>query len=128
MAISLERGGHVPHFDVLTVDARRVKYADLWQRRSVVFVSLDTTSGRDLQQYVRKLQDRVPDFAAAEAALVISTEHVPGFPSPGVVVADRWGEIVQVFRPDDRTGAMPSADELVEWTQFVRMQCPECPP
>jgi hypothetical protein len=34
------RLGYVPHFDVMTIDGRRVRYDDIWQRRNLVLVLL----------------------------------------------------------------------------------------
>jgi hypothetical protein len=115
----------VPHFDVTTLDGSHVRYRDLWQHRNLVFVSVgeDDHASRN---YACDLQCRRSDFDAADTSLVISTDTVDGLPAPGVLVADRWGEIVELFMPA-RSAPMPSADELLEWIAFVRMQCPECP-
>lgn len=120
-------GDQVPHFEVTTVDGHRVRYADLWQHRNLVFVSMNAAEA-DSQQYLTNLREHTADFTAADTALVISAETVAGLPSPGVAVADRWGEIVHVFRGEGGRGAMPTVDELLEWVNFVRIQCPECPP
>jgi hypothetical protein len=32
------RLGYVPHFDVTTVDGRRVRYQEIWQRRNLVLL------------------------------------------------------------------------------------------
>ena len=124
----------MPHFEITTIDGRRVRYSDIWQHRNLVFVSLES---RD-DPYARTLTAGADDFAAAEATLVISTDPVEWLPRPGVVVADQWGEIVYVFdahhpdeaRRSDRRGTtpLPSARELIDWLNFVRIECPECPP
>jgi hypothetical protein len=46
-------------------------------------------------------------------------------PSPGVVVADRWGEVYYV-QEADRAAALPPPAELIDWLRFVRDECPEC--
>jgi hypothetical protein len=130
----LRRRDGMPHFEVTTIDGERVRYADLWQHRNLVFVSVDS---RD-DPYGRSLAACADDFAAAETALVVSTEPIKGVPTPGVVVADQFGEIAYVFdanHPDesrryDRRGTtpFPSERELLDWVNFVRMNCPECPP
>ena len=132
-AVLRKRDG-MPHFEVTTVDGQRVRYADIWQHRNLVFVSVDSGD----ESYGRALAARADDFAAAETALVVSAEPIRGVPTPGVVVADQWGEIVYVFdgrHPDearrlDRRGTtpMPSSRELLDWVTFIRMKCPECPP
>lgn len=123
----LDRGDQIPHFDLLTIDGTRVSYRDFWQRMNLVLVLLNQTKPGEAQ-YAADLLLRRGDFAAAETALVVSSESLPELPSASAVVADRWGEVVRVFGPDDRTGSLPSADDLLEWIAFVRMQCPECPP
>ena len=130
----LRRRDGMPHFEVTTIDGQRVRYADLWQHSNLVFVSVDS---RD-DPYGRSLAAHADDFAATETALVVSTEPITGVPTPGVVVADQWGEIAYVFdahHPDearrlDRRGTtpLPSERELLDWVNFVRMRCPECPP
>lgn len=117
----------MPQFDVVTVGGHRVRYENLWQHRNLVFVSVGVADRPGLPRYVEDLLAHASDFAEADTALVISTEAVTGLPSPGVIVADRWGEIVYVYS-DDRIASMPSPDELLEWVNFVRIQCPECPP
>ena len=126
-AHSLERGDQIPHFDVATLSGQHVRYSDLWQHNNLVLVSVDARDPA-LQQYVRDLQAREAEFAAANTALVISTDSVAGLPVPEIVVADQWGEVIQAFEPSGPHAAMPSADELLEWIAFVRIQCPECPP
>ena len=59
---------------------------------------------------VQVLSDAPGDLAAGEA-------HVS--------VADEWGEVY--FSTDAGAGhAFPSPDELLEWIQFIAIQCPEC--
>ena len=117
----LRRGDQVPHFEVSTADGRAIRYTDIWQSKNLVFVSADSAA----TQYLNRLQARADDFTAADTVLVVSSDKVPGLPSPGAVVADKWGEIAYVF---DRHRTTPTADELLEWVNFVRMKCPECPP
>jgi peroxiredoxin len=124
----LDRGDQVPHFDVLTVDGQRVRYTEFWQHQNLVFVSLDLQSHPEHRQYAANLRARRDEFSGEETVLVISSEAVGGLPSPGVIVADKWGEIVHVFRPDEPGASMPDADDLLDWVHFVRIQCPECPP
>ncbi len=78
-------------------------------------------------QYAAQLLRREPDFAAEEAALVISADPVERFPRRGVVVADRWGEVV--YSREAEAGAdLPAVEDLLDWVRFLRSQCPECPP
>jgi hypothetical protein len=119
----------VPHFEVTDVDGRQIRYADdVWQHHNLVFVALDPDRPEQSERYARDLRTRSGDFAAADTAVVISRTPIHGLPSPGVIVADRWGEVVYTFQPDDRHPAMPDSDQLLDWVTFVREQCPECPP
>jgi hypothetical protein len=121
----VEPAAFVPHFDVTTVDGRRIRYADLWQHRNLVLVFV-AGEPAEPQSYAQAVLARARDFEAAETALVVTAGRVAGLPAPGVVVADRWGEIV--YRSAEGGAALPGADELLDWVHFVRMQCPECPP
>ncbi len=50
-----------------------------------------------------------------------------GGPSPAVYVTDRYGEIFAVFpTPGRRTS--PNVNDLLEWLEFINIQCPECFP
>ena len=91
----------VPHFSLLTVDGRHVHYADLWQHRNLVFVSIDPQRGADSERYATTLRSRSADFEAAEASLVVTAEAIDGLPSPGIVIAGRWGEIIHTFTRED---------------------------
>lgn len=123
---TIGRGDLVPHFDVTALDGRRVRYGELWQRRSLVFAALPERS-ESAVQYAAQLLRREPDFAAEEAALVISADPVERFPRRGVVVADRWGEVV--YSREVEAGAdLPAVEDLLDWVRFLRSQCPECPP
>jgi hypothetical protein len=44
---------------------------------------------------------------------------------PGVLIADRWGEVVFSDEAPD-VGALPTSQELLDWLTFVRNRCPEC--
>lgn len=117
----------VPHFEITDIYGQRIRYVDLWQHRNLVFVHLDPSRVKYTEQYVSDLVARAPEFANAETAIVISTERVDGLPSPGIAIADRWGEMVAARTLDAQTSP-PSVDELLEWITFVEEQCPECPP
>jgi hypothetical protein len=41
MASWSERRGHVPHRDATTIDDRRVRHDDVWQRRNLVRPDVD---------------------------------------------------------------------------------------
>jgi hypothetical protein len=114
----------MPMFTAATADGTVVRYQDIWQRRNLLLVSLpsdDPTSSA----YATSLGGLESSLAAYEAVLLIVTTRIEGVPSPGVVVADRWGE-VYYLQQADRASALPRAEELMDWLCFVRNECPEC--
>ena len=105
-------------------DGTAVRYDEIWQRKNVLLVSLpeaDSTAAA----YVASLCGLERDLAECDAALVVTTTRIEGVPAPGVVVADRWGEVYYV-QEADRVSELPSPNELMEWLGFVRNECPEC--
>jgi hypothetical protein len=123
------RLGLVPHFDVTTIDGRRVHYADIWQRKNLVLILVTPQEREAGARYACELQARRDDFERAETTVVVTTDGVPRLEAPAALVADRWGEIA--FREPPSAGQTfrwPDADELLSWVHFVEIQCPECPP
>ncbi|HEX2311892.1 MAG TPA: hypothetical protein VHH91_14365 [Vicinamibacterales bacterium] len=118
----LQPHDQVPHFVVTDVGGRTVTYAAIWQHAHLVLVSLGNAEAPDerLHLYV----DKIRAWAADDLACVVTRDAVPGLPSPGAIVADRWGEIVHVTRVEPRS--LPSAENLGEWVAYLRIQCPEC--
>jgi hypothetical protein len=122
-----QRGDRVPHFSVARLDGTRVNYADLWQRRNLLLVRLP--AGPEAQDagksYAGLLTSRGADWAELDADIVITTDAVPGVPAPGVVVADRWGEVHGAWH-EPTADRLPSADDLVDWLRYIQQVCPEC--
>jgi hypothetical protein len=124
-ASNLLRGDPVPHFEVKTVQGEPFSYASIWQRRNLVLVALPAAEPKMPGSYIAQLMARTAEFTALDAECVITRDRVPGIPSPGIVVADRWGEIAHVAtasRLDDLT----SPDELLDWLDYLDKRCPEC--
>jgi hypothetical protein len=123
--MSLHTHDTLPMFAVENrLDGASFVYRDIWQRKNLVLVSLapmDSTGER----YVGELLARAGDLRSDDVQLVVTADSVPGIPSPGVVVADKWGEI-HLIAGAGRALELPTAEDLVEWTRFVRMRCPEC--
>ena len=55
----------------------------------------------------------------------MTQDGVPGIPSPGVIVADRWGEVAYVVATS-AVADLPPPQELIDWLAYVQTQCPEC--
>ena len=123
--MALQVRDSVPMFTVAdSVDGHPFAYETIWQRRNLLLVCIppaDATAG----PYVEQLRARAADVRAHEAQLVITGDVVAGMPSPGVAVADRWGEICFIEGAETAAG-LPAAGDLIEWLRFVQVQCPEC--
>jgi hypothetical protein len=107
-----------------TVDGATVDYRDLWQRKNLLLVSVpqDDPTG---SMYRESLVSRAADLRAHDTAFIFTTDAIAGVPSPGVVVADRWGEIGYV-EAAPTAAELPGPDDLVDWLRYVQSQCPEC--
>lgn len=119
--MALQRGGALPHFEVTTTGGARVRYADIWQRQPLVLVS--TPADDAGTKYVSRVAAREPDVSARDARLVTTHDAIAGLPQPAALVADEWGEIAFISHGGD----LPDPEELVDWLDHVRHQCPECP-
>ncbi|MGH9348292.1 MAG: hypothetical protein ACRD26_13620 [Vicinamibacterales bacterium] len=125
----LHERDQLPHFDVTTLDGRRVRYDELWQRRNLVLILTDPQKRQEATVFASQLSARQEEFGDAETAVVVTSDSVPGFRAPCVVIADRWGEIMHLEAiTSGDTSPRPTVDELLDWVRFARIQCPECPP
>ena len=121
----LQRGDLVPHFEARTLGGETFSYATIWQRRNLVLVALPGEESNILRSYVSRLTARHAEFSAMNAECVLTRDRVSGVPSPGLIVADRWGEVVHVaFTP--RVDGLPSPEELLDWLDYLDRRCPEC--
>lgn len=116
-------GGQVPHFRVASLSGGIVAYATIWQRQILVLVSL-LPDGPESEAYLGALRVRRAELAALDAACVITTEPIGGVPRPSVVVADRWGEVVEVAAAD--VAGLPTASQILASVEHVSHRCPEC--
>jgi hypothetical protein len=120
-----ERHDHVPHFEVTRLDGSRVRYADIWQRRNLLLVLLPDWRSGPAGDYVAELTARSQELAALDTECLVTPDVVPGAPSPGVVIADRWGEI-RFVRAAPAVADLPRAGELMELLRGIEHECPEC--
>ena len=114
----------MPMFTAATADGTVVRYEDIWQRKNLLLVSL-LSDDPSSNAYATSLDVLESSLAACEAFLLITTTRIEGVPYPGVVVADRWGDVYHV-QEADRAAGLPPPDELIDWLRFVRNECPEC--
>ena len=119
----LQRGDAVPHFDVITVDRPVIRYAAIWQRRNLVLVTLGSSDADG--RYATAVANTADEFARSAAECVITHDEIAGLPAPGMLVADRWGEVVYAVT-GSAVSELPSPRELVEWLEYVEHRCPEC--
>lgn len=120
----LTRGNQLPSFEVETLTGARVRYDTLWQRRNLLLVLLDRDDPGSAS-YAAAFDPLASALEEYDATPVVTFDRVPGLPTPGVVVADRWGEIYQVAGAPDAT-ALPAPDEVLEALRYVAHECPEC--
>jgi hypothetical protein len=118
----LQRGDSVPHFKVKTVDGDVFDYSTIWQRKNLLLVRLLPD---DNGAYVSDLRARAAELRALETESVITRDDVSGLPAPGLLIADRWGEIVHVTSAS-ASAQSPTPEELLGWLEYVQNRCPEC--
>jgi hypothetical protein len=122
---AIQRGDSVPHFEARTVAGELVSYATIWQRRHLVLVALPAEESEALGSYVSRVMARRAEFSAMHAECVVTRDRVAGVPSPGVIVADKWGEVVHVASTSQVDG-LTSPEELVDSVDYLDRRCPEC--
>lgn len=68
----------------------------------------------------------LPDFSGSVYRLVGANDN-QGHAAAALYVTDRYGEVFASFRTRDGQ-TLPSVSEILEWLEFVNIQCPECEP
>jgi hypothetical protein len=121
-------GDLISPFDGEAIDGHRLPYEEVWQRRNVVLFVLSPSARAEASAYLSDVDARLSQLRPNDTSLVISHQTIAGMPRDGLVITDRWGEIVHVRELTSRPQEWPSVDDIVEWVEFVRMKCPECPP
>jgi hypothetical protein len=119
----MQKGEQLPHFTTTDVNGRRFEYASVWQHKHLLLVTVSDEPAS--QAYVSAVMRQTKTIMARDAVCVITRDAIPGVPRPGVVIADRWGEIQYIGSAGSVAG-LPAPDELVEWLEYVQQQCPEC--
>lgn len=138
----LARGELLPHVDGWDLSGRALPYGEVWQRQHVLVFVLEGWRTQGLARtgagpvdaeaapalaYLTALRARVGVLQPPNATLFI-TEPQGRLQADSLIVADQWGEIAHVAHLDRDVSTWPSHDAVMEWTEFVRMKCPECPP
>jgi hypothetical protein len=117
---AITRGDQLPHFEVTTTDGERFRYASIWQLKNLVLLTLPPED--EPERGVTELLARGAEFDALKSVCVVTRDRIAGVPTPGVLIADRWGEVVHV----EATAELPAATALLEWLDYVERRCPEC--
>jgi hypothetical protein len=105
-SLELHERDQLPHFDLTTLDGRRVRYEELWQRRNLVLVLTDPEQPQGAMAFGLRLSAPGEEFDDSETTVVVTSDSVPGFRAPCVVIADRWGEIMHI--------EITTSDDVVE--------------
>ena len=121
----LKTGDILPHFIVTTLGGERFAYSDIWQRKNLLLVSLSHADSAGNAEYVSELTSQMSALTGDDIVCVVTSDNISGLPTPGVLVADRWGEIHHVAHAA-RIEDLTSPAGLVEWSRFMQHQCPEC--
>jgi hypothetical protein len=90
-----------------------------------LLVTIPTVDSDSTRAYALDVTARVRESGDRDLECVITQDPVPGISAPAVVVADRWGEIVFGVEETD-VSDLPAPQELIDWLNYVRNQCPEC--
>jgi hypothetical protein len=116
-------GSLVPHFSVISTEGRRVEYGDIWQHRNLVLALVPDSPA--FAPYIEALRAAVRDIDEHDAECVVTHDRLSDLPFPGLIIADRWGEICFVT-PGSSPAELPPVDDILDSLRFVRMRCPEC--
>lgn len=123
---ALVRGSRMPHVQLRRLDGSHFDYGDVWQRRNLLLIALGAGPARDADApWLEALESDRSACELHEAVVVVTRDAVPGLTAPGVVVVDRWGEVV-FAEAAASVSALPATETLVEWLRFVDHACPEC--
>jgi hypothetical protein len=117
-----------PFLQGAALDGHDMSYEGVWQKRNLVLFVLPQKTLAAVSQYLSAINQRLCALKPPDTALMISGHTGSSLPLNTLVIADRWGEIVRSVRLGSDPARWPPVDDIVEWVEFVRRQCPECPP
>ena len=122
----LGRGDLLPHLQLPCPDGSVWDYgATTWQRNNLLLLSLPSQTDVADVMYVDQLLKHAAVWMRSETTCVLTREPIDGMPTPGLLIADRWGEIY-VVADAPQVCELPGAAEVAEWLRFLEHQCPEC--
>jgi hypothetical protein len=124
----LTRGSLLPHFQAATLEGGTLRYADLWQKSNLVLLVLPRGAAAEGLAYLSDLRERLAAAGAGDTAAAAVHGPVEGLPDPAVILSDRWGEVIDIQPIGDGAANWPAPGDVVDWVDFIRRRCPECPP
>jgi peroxiredoxin len=122
---ALRQGDLVPDFTVTQADGSRWGYRQIWQRKNLLLVVLPSPADATARSYAEDVCAAREELEALETACVVTSDAVPGVRAPGVIVADRWGE-VRLAEFASEAVALPDRQRLIEHLRGIDHECPEC--
>jgi hypothetical protein len=125
---ALSPGDLITTFEGETFDGHPLRYEDVWQSRNLVLFVLPATARAEASSYLAAVEARLAKLRPDDTTLMICDHEISGVALGSVVVADRWGEVAYIHKLTSRPAEWPPVDEILEWVEFIRIKCPECPP
>jgi len=58
---------------------------------------------------------------------MLGATDASGNPVPTIYITDRFSEVFAAFQ-DPNPAALPDAEEIIRWLEFINQQCEECSP
>ena len=98
-----------------------MSYGSIWQQQHLLIVLLPPDRSEELRRYSSALAELTDHLVPQDTVCVTTTDPLPGYEAPALIIADRWGE-VRVHAH----GTLPPLDDVEASLQHVRMACPEC--
>ena len=96
--------------------------------RNVVLFVVTADLSAAASPYLTPLESRLSELKPDDISLVVVNHSIDGLPLNSVIIVDRWAEIAHLERLASDHEAWPSIADMLEWVQFIRVECPECPP
>jgi hypothetical protein len=118
-------GERFPHVSLQRTDSTPFTYADIWQRRHLLLVTL-APEGRDVPEdearFMKRLETYDEELRRYEVTTVVTRDTVAGLSAPSILIADRWGEVVAV-ESAERIASLPDLEHVLEWLRMVARAC-----
>jgi peroxiredoxin len=123
MAETLARGSLLRDIPVRNSDGREVHVSDFRGRKNVVLIFPDPG---DPPECSALLETRDTALADNEAVLLVAASDAArdlyDAPKSALFITDRYGEIFFSVRHPE---PLPDVGEVLQWLEFINLQCPE---